>query len=286
MIVRLSRVLHALVLFLFVLSSSGCMSIISNRMSDTLSNAILNQDDPTLVRDGAPAYLLLIDGLIMDSPNDASLLIAASKLNGAYAGIFAEDKVRARLMSDKAMRYARTALCQSQRSLCKAEKAKFKDYSALVANIEKSDLAVVFAYASAWAGQIQANSSDWMAVADVPRVEALLEKVIALNPAFENGQPHLYLGVIRSQIPPSLGGKPEQGKQHFETAIKYSSGKDMMAKVLYAETYARLMFDQELHDQLLNDVLNANPVVEGLTLTNTLAQTRAQQLLQSGKDYF
>ena len=43
--------------------STGCMSMISNSMSNTLSNAILNQDDPLLVRDGAPAYLLLIDGL-------------------------------------------------------------------------------------------------------------------------------------------------------------------------------------------------------------------------------
>ncbi|MDH5182632.1 MAG: TRAP transporter TatT component family protein [Gammaproteobacteria bacterium] len=269
-----------------LLFTTGCMSMISNSMSKTLSNAIINQDDPALVRDGAPAYLLLIDGLIMDSPNSEGLLVAGAKLNGAYASIFAEDKKRAKHMAAKALRYARTAMCQSQSEVCTAEKGPFPAFKQSLLSTGKSQLPVLFAYASAWAGQIQANSSDWLAIADMPKVEALLERIIELDPTFENGQPHLYLGVMRSQIPPSLGGKPAQGKLHFETAIRLSNGEDMMAKVLYAENYARLMFEQKLHDSLLKEVLEGNPHVKGLTLTNTLAQQRAKQLIISGKDYF
>jgi hypothetical protein len=33
-------------------------------LADSLSSAILDQNDPKTVRDGAPAYLLLVDGLI------------------------------------------------------------------------------------------------------------------------------------------------------------------------------------------------------------------------------
>lgn len=269
-----------------LLITSGCMSMISNSMSKTLSNAILNQDDPALVRDGAPAYLLLIDGLIMDSPDSEGLLVAGAKLNGAYASIFAADKKRAKHMAAKALRYARSAMCQSQSNICAAEKGPFPAFRQSLQDTSKSQLPVLFAYASAWAGQIQANSSDWLAIADMPKVEALLERIIELDPGFENGQPHLYLGVMRSQIPPSLGGKPAQGKKHFETAIQLSQNKDMMAKVLYAENYARLVFEQELHDRLLKEVLEGNPRVRGLTLTNTLAQQRAEQLMISGKDYF
>lgn len=269
-----------------LLITSGCMSMISNSMSKTLSNAILNQDDPALVRDGAPAYLLLIDGLIMDSPDSQGLLVAGAKLNGAYASIFADDKKRAKHMAAKALRYARTALCKTEATICAAEKGPFPAFRQSLQGTSKSQLPVLFAYASAWAGNIQANSSDWLAIADMPKVEALLERIIELDPAFENGQPHLYLGVMRSQIPPSLGGKPEQGKQHFETAIRLSQNKDMMAKVMYAENYARLMFDQELHDRLLKEVLQGEPRVKGLTLTNTLARQRAEQLMISGKDYF
>jgi hypothetical protein len=59
-----------------------------------------------------------------------------------------------------------------------------------------------------------------------------------------------------------------------------------MVRVLYAQFYARLVFDQALHDKLLNEVLAADPVAPRLTLINTLAKGKAKALLESGKDYF
>ena len=57
-----------------------------------------------------------------------------------------------------------------------------------------------------------------------------------------------------------------------------------MAKVEFARRYSRLVFDQPLHDRLLNDVLSADPEEPGLTLSNTLAQQQAKELLAD--DYF
>ena len=59
-----------------------------------------------------------------------------------------------------------------------------------------------------------------------------------------------------------------------------------MAKVLYAEKYARLVFNQELHDQLLQDVIQSDPYFENFTLMNVLAQDKAQELLASSTEYF
>jgi hypothetical protein len=91
---------------------------------------------------------------------------------------------------------------------------------------------------------------------------------------------------MRSQLPPALGGKPELGRAQFEQAIAISNNRDLMAKVEYARNYARLVFDQELHDRLLNEVLQASPEEPGLTLSNVLAQQQARRLLDSSKDYF
>ena len=41
---------------------------------------------------------------------------------------------------------------------------------------------------------------------------------------------------------------------------------DEPVKVEFARTYARLVYDRELHDRLLEDVLAADPDVPGLTL--------------------
>ena len=42
----------------------GVMRKATSQFSDNLTTAILNQDDVGTARDGVPAYLLLIDGLI------------------------------------------------------------------------------------------------------------------------------------------------------------------------------------------------------------------------------
>jgi len=96
----------------------------------------------------------------------------------------------------------------------------------------------------------------------------------------------MVLGVLNSVRPEAVGGKPELGRSYFEKAVQISGGKNLYAKTLEAEFYARLVFNQELHDKLLNEVLAADPKAPGLTLINTLAQERAKKLLASGKDYF
>jgi len=140
--------------------------------------------------------------------------------------------------------------------------------------------------ATSWAGRIQSHSSDWSAIADIPRVQALLERVVALDPKYRDGEPYMYLGVMLTLRPASLGGKPEEGKADFEKALALSGGKNQMVRVLYAKQYARLVFDRELHDRLLNEAIAADPHAPGLTLINVIAQQQAKQLLESGKDFF
>jgi len=65
-----------------------------------------------------------------------------------------------------------------------------------------------------------------------------------------------------------------------------SEHKDLSIKVNYAKYYARTLYDRELHDQLLNEVLDADPNSKGYVLMNTLAQQEARELLDSADDYF
>ena len=54
------------------------MSSATSGLAADLSAAILNQDDPETVRDGAPAYLLMLDSFVQGSPNDPAMLAAAA----------------------------------------------------------------------------------------------------------------------------------------------------------------------------------------------------------------
>jgi hypothetical protein len=271
---------------------SGCSSVIqkaSDQFATNLGNAVLNSDDPATVRDGLPAYLLLLDSLIQghqpDDKSDVSTLLAAAKLNAAYAGNFTgDDKVRAQRMAKKAFDYARRATCVQDPSLCAVIDKDVEGF-AMVVKLDKN-IDVMYGLATAWAAYVQSNSEDWGAVADLPKIEELLNRVVALDPNHDQGQAYEYLGVLNSVRPEAVGGKPELGRSYFEKAIELSGGRNLYAKTLEAEFYARLVFNQELHDKLLNEVLAADASAPGLTLINTLAKERAKKLLASGKVYF
>lgn len=267
----------------------ACANVVrkaTNQFAENLTSAILDQDDPGTVRDGVPAYLLLIDGMLEGDPDNADTLLAAAKLYGAYAGGFVDDPARAQHLADRAYGYAKRALCLREKELCVALDAPFDAFQAALEKAGAKNVAAMYGFASAWAGRIQVNSSDWNAIADLPKLQALLIKVAGIDAHFDSGGAYLYLGVINSIRPASLGGKPDEGKAYFDKALELSGGKNQMVRVLYAQFYARLVFDQTLHDKLLNDVLAADPVAPRLTLINVLAKRKAKALLDSGKDYF
>lgn len=281
-----SRAILVLILAVLALFAGGCASLVTRNMANNLSQAILNQDDPDTVREGAPAYLLLVDGLIEGSPRNVHMLQAGARLYGAYAAVFVEDPERARRLASKAYAYAHRQLCVRGPALCEVRVLPFDEFSHLLAGVHEADVAALYCYATAWAILIQTHSSDWGAVAELPKVEAMMERIVELNEGYERGQPHFFLGVMRSALPPAMGGKPEQGRQHFERAIELSEGRNLIAKVEYARLYARMMFDRTLHDRLLQEVLQSDPVFPGFTLSNTMAQQQARELLESSADYF
>lgn len=292
--VTLRRFLLPLLAASLVALTAGCAALASragDRLAGQLGGAITNSNDPATVRDGLPAYLLLIDGLIddgePDSPRKAGLLFAAAELNGAYAGNFTGgDAERARRLAAKALAYARRGTCVTDAGLCAAFDGNVDAFEAAVAAAPGKHVDAMYGLAAAWAGWLQANSSDWSAIADLPKVQALLDRVVAIDPAHEQGMAQLYLGVLHSLRPEAIGGQPERGRRHFEAAIAQSGGRNLYAKVLMAEYYARLVFDQALHDRLLEEVLAADPAQPGFTLVNVLAQARARDLQASGKDFF
>ena len=274
--------------FAIVGSLCGCAALIdrvTSGLATDLSDAILNSDDPAVIRDGAPAYLIMLDALGQDG-GSPDLLRASASLNSAYATAFVTDEARRRNFTDKAFRLAQRAACIDVAWLCDARTLPFGEFEALAATLEAGDVAAAYALATAWAGWIQARSDDWNAVADLGRVKPLMARIVELDERFDHGGPRLYMGVFETLLPPALGGKPELGRTHFLRAIEITAGQHLLVKVFFAESYARLVFDRTLHDRLLNEVLAADPNVEGLTLMNTIAQQQARDLLASADAYF
>jgi hypothetical protein len=283
------KVLVVLVFLWLGVLFSACSAIITSttsRLADNLSYAFENSTDTAIVEEAAPAYLLMMDALIKDNPDNESLLRTAAKLNASYADIFVKDSERSRLMTDKALYLAFRAACADSKRLCDIRNKNHDDFTKVIDGCRMSEIESIYTIGVVWASWIQANQNDWNAIAELPRVETIMEQVVRLNPEHEDGGAFLYLGTLATLIPPGLGGNPEKGREFFEKAIEISNGKNLYAKVLYAQRYARIMFDKELHDRILKEVYEADPNVEGYTLINIIAKKEAKLLLETSDDYF
>jgi hypothetical protein len=272
--------LMVLVAFLFV--GSGCVG----NIGANLSSAILNHPDPETVRESVPAYLLLIDSLIADDPKDEDLLQTGANLYALYASAFIENGDRAALLAGIARGYGERALCSTTHTACGLSHRPFDEFSRSLRELDEDEVPALFSYTITWLVWIKTHSSDWAALADLPKVEAALERIVELDEGYRHGSAHLYLGILKTMRPPSLGGHPEEGRRHFERALALSCGRDLGFKIEFARNYARLVYDRELHDRLLNEVIAADPVAPDLTLLNILAKRQARLLLDSAEDYF
>lgn len=275
----------ALGLFLAI-GLTGCATL---TLPENLSGAILNNDDLQTVEDGLPSYLLMVDALVETYPRNEGMKLTAASLNGAYAGVFVDpdDEARRQRLSDKALNYAFAAFCTYDAQACDLRDIEPDQLAPVLDRWDdEDDLPYLYTLGTAWAGYIQAHSEDWLAIAELGQAQAVLEQSVAIDPGYEHGTALLYLGVMNSILPPNLGGKPDVAQSYFERALDVADGRNLIIQVYYASQYARLLFDRELHDRLLQDALSRDPYVDGLTLQNVYAQKRAKELLASADDYF
>ncbi len=286
---RLSVHRYGLITIFTILALSGCGQLVSNAKKDfaeDLSATMLEQNDPETVKQAVPAYLILISSMIKGDPDNVELLMSASRLYGAYASVFVEDRVRQKRLSTISFDYAHHAFCLYKPAACDIRELSYYEFEQALKQFKKKDVPVLFALGSAWAGWLQANSADWNAVAELPRIKATITRVLELDPAYNNGDAYLYMAVMQSFLPPAMGGKPELARKNFEKAIEISKGTNLMAKLLFAEKYARLVFDKELHDKLLKEVIDSEVGNGESTLINSIAQHKAGFLLAQSDEYF
>ena len=271
---------------LFLAGCATVMATAGGGLAGNLNVAIMNQDDPELVRDGAPAYLLMLDSFVEGAPKNETVLSAAAELYSAYGVVFVDNPNRSRKLTNRGRSYGQRTLCAANEKACGIWNLAFEDFVTALQNIGSKDVAALYTFGLSWIAYIQAHSEDWGALTRLPQAEATLLRVQELDPEYQQANVEHFLAVLNTIRPPALGGNFEAGLAHYERALSASGGRDLSIKVDCAKYYARTLYDRELHDRLLNEVLAADPVKPGYTLFNTLAQEDAQALLDSADDYF
>jgi len=263
---------------------------------DDVIEAFFEEEDLEFARESAPANLKLLDGLIKGSgyKNDG-LLIKGAKLYAMYAMGFLEDAAldrradrenlrRASVFYDRARDYGLEVLSRNA-DFKRAVAGTLDEFKAVLPAFGKNDVEALFWTGFAWGEYINLNRNSIAAIADLPKVKALIDRVVELDGSYFYGIPHLFR-IVYYSMPPMFGGDYEKALAEYERINGISGGKFALAHFFMAKYYAVRVQDEALFDELLKrtEAVADDAIKE--KLFTLAAKKKAALLAQKKKDLF
>ena len=275
------------------------MKSMASAMSES-SVVYARDEDPELVGDALPFLLKTVEGLLVEQPNNETLLLTACQGFTSYAQAYLavpadyreakdlegarEERVRASRLFLRGRKYGLRALELSYPGI---SKSLLEDPEKALAKTKKKDVPLLFWTGAAWGGAINTSKTDMDLVADLGVANALLQRANALDPHWNRGAVHEVLIALEAARSGGNGGSVEAARKHFEMAVTLSQGKKAGPYVTLAQSVS--IKEQNLAEfrQLLETALAVNlDASPDDRLANVLAQRRARWLLVHTGDYF
>ncbi|MDC0381105.1 TRAP transporter TatT component family protein [Nitrospinae bacterium] len=259
------------------------LSLIENQVV-----AMQEERDPELAKQAIPSNLKMLEGLLKHDPENARILVNLAEGFCGYAFSFLEDTEPERASS----LYARGRDYAARATTIMTGREKWKDlslneWSRALNEVKTSHQSALFWMGQCWGNWLKQNLDSVEAFSDIPRLEKLMNKVHDLNPSFHYAGPHLFLGAFYGGRSKLLGGKPEKSLYHFKKALELTENKYLLARLIFAKTYAVQNQNRELFEVQLQAILQApNDLFPEQELANQVARKKATKLLERIDELF
>ena len=150
-----------------------------------------------------------------------------------------------------------------------------------------ADVPLLYWTAASWGLAITLSKNEPALIVDQPVVEALMDRALELNEAFDDGAIHSFL-ISYEPVRQGAAGDPlERARKHFDRAMSLSNGYQAGPLVSLAESVSIAKQDrrefQSLLDRALAVDVNAKPEYR---LANLVMQRRARWLLSRIDELF
>jgi predicted anti-sigma-YlaC factor YlaD len=288
--------LFAVVLSLLALTGCSIRQYALNQTADALSrsgSSFASDDDPDLIRDAAPFSLKLMESVLAENPQHRELLTAAARGFTQYAFAYVQQigeeledvdlaratqqLRRARALYARARDYGLRGLEVSHPGFATGLQ---RDASAAVSTARREDVPLLYWTAASWGSLISLSKEDPQIVAQVPMMEALIDRALELDESWDAGAIHAFLISYELVRPKRKGDPVVVARAHFQRAVELSRGQQAGPFVALAESVDvslqdRVAFDADLKRALAIDV-DAHPQWR---LANLVMQRRARWLL-------
>lgn len=260
------------------------------------------ESDVEIAREAGLTMIKMIEAFQYDNPANKNLNTLLARSYANYAQGFLEYQLltskgvnevkyqkyleRTKMFYERGKQYGLRVL----RGNGSFKSALNKDLDTFVKSLKgfgRSAVPQLFWTAMSWGGLINLSLDSPLAIAEFPRVEAIMQRVLMLDEHYFYSSPNLFFGYSLGSRPQMFGGNYEKSKAHFEAALSAYNRKFLMGLVYYAEVYAVQTQNASLFTTLLNEVLAADAAaLPEARLANELAQRRARWLLENKEKFF
>ena len=257
--------------------------VLNNRM-----DALYEESDLQLAEQAIVSDLKLIEGLLKSDPQNEQLLFLATQGFSAYTLGFVEDAnpQRAQKLYIRAKNYGLRIL-QKNKEFNHSLNEDTESFKKSLTLFTKKDVPALFWTAYSWAGWINLSYTNTQALADLPKVQLMMERVIELQEDYFFGGAHLFFGIIYAARPPLLGGDTAKAKYHFDKCFQFANDRFLLPYVFHAKYYATRNFDGELFEVTLNKIINtSDDILIEQRLPNAIAKQKARRLLAQKDEFF
>jgi hypothetical protein len=260
---------------------------LSPSLIDNFAATAFEECDFLLARTAIPANLMTLEGLLKNDPKNQRILTALAMGFTGYSLLFVEeeDPERASRLYERAREYGLQAL--GDRKLSEADHGGPEAVEGISKEMGQDVFEPLFWYTMSWIAWINLNLDKPIALSHLGATQRLTERLIVLNGRYMHGLPHVLLGTTLAALPPLLGGKPDQAKEHFEKALTLSQGRFFLVQYYYARYYAVRVQNRALFMDLMDEIQNGSPKGKGdVCLINAVVQQKAQELREHVDDFF
>ena len=144
-----------------------------------------------------------------------------------------------------------------------------------LASTQRADVALLYWAGASWGALIALSKEDPEALADVPAVEALIDRALELDESFDRGAIHTFLISYEMVRQGAAGDPAERARRHFTRAVELSGGANAAPMLALAEAVCIPAQRRAEFEALIDQALN---VQGGDRLANLVMQRRARWL--------
>ena len=301
-----SPVFLAVPLLCAAVLSGGCATLkrtAVNKLGDALAGGgtvFASDDDPELIRAAAPFSLKIMESLLAETPQHRGLLLAAASGFTQYGYAFVQQDAdeleatdiaaastardRGRRLFLRARDYGLRGLAVAQPDFATALRA---DPRAAVRACRVTDVPLLYWTAASWAAAIAIKKDRPDLIAELPQMEALLDRALALDEAFDRGAIHSLLISYEMARAGAPGDPAARAMHHFERALALGGGHAASPFVALAEAACVQKQDRTRFESLLRQALAIDADAQPASrLVNLIMQRRARGLLARIDDLF